>query len=133
MSAVGVVFGVLVAILLGTSASARNSSNRTFGSGVALHRTASVPCNFLNRPTLSLPIPRDVVAPWELCVTKGLTDGEVLQAQRIIGGTAAEIQTYQVNNSQAPIVTVANPELLNVLQLSKQERSILEREGIIND
>jgi hypothetical protein len=208
MSAVGVVFGVLVAILLGTSASAQNSGNRTFGSGVALHRTGTVPCTFLNRPstpvrvspvlptsvipsvipsaplaplaplatiaratpilptdtlrtpvsplagrmapskapneaapiileppvppTLSLPVPRDVVAPWELCATKGLTGGEVLQAQRIIGGTAAEIQTYQVNNSQAPVVTVANPELLNLLHLSKEERSILEREGIID-
>jgi hypothetical protein len=168
MSGVAVVFGVLVAILLATSnATAYSQGNDTFGSGVQLYRTSTVPCAILNRPTTPIvrpvgppptpptpPTPPnppnpsapvvpvvpvvpdtvvpDRVVPSELCSTPGLSDAEVLQAITIVGRPAVDIKRYQVNNSQSPTVTLANPELVKLLGLSSEERSILKREGIID-
>jgi hypothetical protein len=232
MSGVGVVFGVLVAILLATSnATAYSSANYASRSGVSLHRNNTIPCSILNEPTPPLPtlvleqpaltavptppnpagssssvltiplatiplrtnplapsvpsntvpalprtahptiavssaavvqvLPKSViplttlpspsnapapptspvqvvpqlqhsVTPWELCLAEGLSDDEIRKAQGIIGRPGVEIQRYQVNNNQAPSVTVANPELIRLLGLSVEEQSILEREGIID-
>lgn len=90
--------------------------------------TPSVPV----RPAQVVPVLQDSVAPWDLCVTKGLSDAEVRQAEQIIGRPSVEIRRYQVNSNEAPSVTVANPALVHALGLSEEERSILEREGIID-
>jgi hypothetical protein len=145
MSGVGVVFGVLVAILLATSnATAYSRDNYTFGSGVQLYRTSTAPCAILNDPpsdrpatpqptqTPTVPVVPDTVVPWELCSTAGLSNAEVLQAINIVGRPAVDIKRYQVNNSQSPTVTLANAELVKLLGLSSEERSILEREGILD-
>jgi hypothetical protein len=83
-------------------------------------------------PAPVVPVLQDSVAPWDLCVTKGLSDAEVREAHRIIGRPSVEIRRYQVNSNDAPSVTVANPALIRALGLSSEEQSILEREGIID-
>ena len=50
----------------------------------------------------------------------------------VIGRPSVEIRRYQVNANEAPSFTVANPALLRALGLSAEERSILQREGIID-
>ncbi len=115
--------------LLNTILPTEPSGNPATVDSQAVHgNTPSVPA----MPAPVVPALQDSVAPWDLCVTKGLSDKEVRKAQDIIGRTAVEIRRYQVNNGQAPSVTVANPALVRALGLSAEEQSILEREGIID-
>jgi hypothetical protein len=136
MSGVGVVFGVLVAILLGTSNATAYSADRyALVRGVGLAQDIVIPCaqpRERARPMNSVTPPMVTPNTFELCVTKGLSDQELRKAERIIGQPVVTIRRYQAKDGGPLSVTVANAALIQALGLSTKERSILEREGILD-